>query len=177
MLKNISNDLTKVFKGGRKTIDMLLMSMKDKMVADDVREYSINECIKEALSEYYMGKDQKQRVILKPGNDFRFIGSKHFFKHVIFNLIKNTFKYAGEDATIEIRLEGNKLYFRDNGAGIAPEKLLHIFEKFHTTSCSGTGIGLAFCKMVMENLGGEINCKSELGKYTEFTLVFPRLSK
>lgn len=144
-----------------------------KIVADDVKEYSVKECTKEALSEYCMCKDQKQRVILKPGNDFRFIGSKHFFKHVIFNLIKNTFKYAGEDATIEIWLEGNKLYFKDNGIGIALEKLPHIFEKFHTTSCTGTGIGLAFCKMVMENLGGEISCKSELGKYTEFILVFP----
>jgi signal transduction histidine kinase len=177
LLKNISNDLTKVFKGGRKTIDMLLMSMKDKVAADDVKEYSVQECIEEALSEYCMSKAQRQRITFKRENDFKFIGSKHFFKHVLFNLMQNAFKYAGKDATIEIWLEGNKLYFKDNGSGIAPEKLPHIFDKFHTTSRTGTGIGLAFCKMVMENLGGEIKCKSEPGKYTEFILVFPKLDR
>lgn len=177
MLKSISNDLAKVFKGGRKTIDMLLMSMKDEIAADDVKEYSVLECVKEALSEYCLSKEQRQRITFKKEIDFRFIGSKHFFKHVILNLIQNAFKYAGNGANIEIRLEGNELYFKDNGAGIAPDKLSHIFDKFHTTSRTGTGIGLAFCKMVMESLGGEVECRSELSKYTEFILMFPKLNR
>jgi signal transduction histidine kinase len=58
------------------------------------------------------------------------------------SLPSSLWKYANKDATIEIRLEGNKLYFKDNGIGIPSEKLPHIFDKFHTTSRTGTGIGL-----------------------------------
>jgi len=56
--------------------------------------------------------------------------------------------------------------------------LPHIFTRFYTWSAdrnqsTGTGIGLAFCRSVMESFGGTIDCKSQLGEYTEFTLAFP----
>jgi signal transduction histidine kinase len=50
-----------------------------------------------------------------------------------------------------------------------------IFERFFTTleSGRGTGIGLSFCKMVMEGLGGEITVDSTEGEFTTFRLLFP----
>jgi len=172
MLTEVADNLIEIVKNGQKTVEMLLMSLKTKIMADDVKKYSISRCIKEALSEYHMQGTQKRRINFKEGNDFKFLGSKHFLKHVIFNLIQNTFKYAGKNAAIEIWLENNRIYFKDNGSGIDPEKLPHIFENFHTASSSGTGLGLAFCKRVMESFVGEITCKSEVDQYTEFCLSF-----
>ena len=71
----------------------------------------------------------------------------------------------------------NILSFKDTGAGIAPEILPHIFEKFYSRTKYGTGIGLAFCKSVMKGLGGDITCTSQYGEYTEFILTFPPLEK
>ncbi|MBA8667975.1 HAMP domain-containing histidine kinase [Holosporaceae bacterium 'Namur'] len=57
------------------------------------------------------------------------------------------------------------------------EPLPYIFDKFYSKSKSGTGIGLAFCKMIMQDMGGYIECKSRVGKYTEFILTFPKAKK
>ncbi|MFP6817049.1 MAG: ATP-binding protein [Pseudomonadales bacterium] len=50
-----------------------------------------------------------------------------------------------------------------------------IFERFYTTTQTGqgAGIGLSFCNMVMESIGGSISCESVQGEYTRFTLNFP----
>ena len=52
-----------------------------------------------------------------------------------------------------------------------------IFDKFYNDSNSGTGIGLAFSKLVMEDLNGSISCYSsaKINGYTVFTLKFPHL--
>lgn len=68
----------------------------------------------------------------------------------------------------------NILIFKDTGKGISKENISHIFRKFYSRTKYGTGIGLSFCKMVMESLGGEIKCKSQEGKFTEFRLCFPK---
>ncbi|GAL10999.1 sensor histidine kinase CqsS [Vibrio astriarenae] len=61
--------------------------------------------------------------------------------------------------------------------GIAPETIKHIFQAFYTTGKSGRfGLGLPFCYKVMRSFGGNISCQSELGQWTEFTLLFPKIS-
>ncbi|HPX05333.1 MAG TPA: HAMP domain-containing sensor histidine kinase, partial [Tenuifilaceae bacterium] len=59
----------------------------------------------------------------------------------------------------------------DNGTGIAPEVMEHIFTPFFTTKANGSGIGLSIAKSIMQLHGGSISCRSEDG-CTEFKLVF-----
>jgi signal transduction histidine kinase len=100
--------------------------------------------------------------------------------HVFFNLIKNSLYYLkrAEKGSVHIWIENgiknNTLHFQDTGTGIPPENLPHIFDQFFSTESNGTGIGLAFCKLVMQSMDGNIECVSELGKYTEFILTFPK---
>src|SRR5258708_5812760 len=67
----------------------------------------------------------------------------------------------------------------DTGAGIPPEQLKHVFEKFYqadnqkSASSKGTGLGLAIAKEIVEAHQGRITCTSELGKGTTFTLLLP----
>ncbi len=62
----------------------------------------------------------------------------------------------------------------DNGAGIAPEKLERIFLPFYTTKGSrGTGLGLPMCKKYIEDMGGTMQCESEEGVGTTFTIELP----
>jgi signal transduction histidine kinase len=57
---------------------------------------------------------------------------------------------------------------------MSSRQLANLFDHFYTTTFMGTGIGLSFCKLVMERFGGDIFCESEEGAYTRFTLLFPK---
>ncbi|MGA3105989.1 MAG: ATP-binding protein [Terriglobales bacterium] len=73
-----------------------------------------------------------------------------------------------DDAAIEIRV-------RDDGAGIAPDILPHIFEPFLTTKETGRGVGLglAISRGIVERHNGRIDVASELGHGTTFTITLP----
>jgi signal transduction histidine kinase len=62
---------------------------------------------------------------------------------------------------------------RDDGPGIAPDKIERIFEAYYTTKERGTGLGLAIVKHNVELYGGQVRVESELGKGAKFTLTFP----
>ena len=67
----------------------------------------------------------------------------------------------------------NYLHFKDTGTGVKAELLPNLFDRFYTTT--GTGVGLAFCKQVINSFNGEIRCETEPNQYTEFILQFPQI--
>ncbi|MCR9233469.1 MAG: ATP-binding protein [bacterium] len=85
------------------------------------------------------------------------------------------------DLAVRVNAESNlaEVIVRDNGSGIPPEQLHHIFEQFYTTKEAdengqgGTGLGLSLAKEVMEAHNGRIRVESAVGKGTAFTLKFP----
>ncbi|WP_417377963.1 ATP-binding protein [Gimesia sp.] len=98
------------------------------------------------------------------------------------NLIGNGIKYCCEDqSVIEIGAEPEgsqwKFYVKDNGIGIAPEfheRIFQIFQRLHLKNeYSGTGIGLAICKKVVEKSGGKLWLESQVGTGTTFYFTLP----
>lgn len=91
-------------------------------------------------------------------------------RRIFSNIIGNSLKYAGEDASISIKCICSNNYVRfeisDNGGGVPPEELDRIFDKFHRVETSrsremgGTGLGLAICKDIIIAHGGEIWAKN-----------------
>jgi signal transduction histidine kinase len=83
----------------------------------------------------------------------------------------------GGRITIAGRMADDERHLRleviDTGPGIAPEQLGHIFKLFFTTKSSGTGLGLATAKKIVERHGGTIAMESEIGKGTKFTIELP----
>jgi len=75
---------------------------------------------------------------------------------------------AANDQAVEITVE-------DNGCGIPKENLEKVFTPFFSTKTSkqGNGLGLAFCRGIMEKLGGSISVTSDLGQGSVFTLQLP----
>ncbi len=101
------------------------------------------------------------------------------------NLVGNALKYRGEEAP-QIEINGREVddqfefCVRDNGIGIDPqffERIFEIFQRLHNRrSYSGTGIGLAICKRVVERFGGKIRVESSPGQESAFyfTLLLAR---
>ena len=95
------------------------------------------------------------------------------------NLIKNCMENAGEGKTIWIAARENELYTEikvsDNGPGIAPEDLPHIFERFYRGKNSqgqGAGIGLALARMIVNAQNGTLKAGNRPGGGAEFVIRF-----
>jgi PAS domain S-box-containing protein len=107
-----------------------------------------------------------------------FKGNPVQFMRLMQNLIDNGLKYqsAGTTAHVHIGVEDRGenwcISVRDNGIGIQQKYLTQIFEPFKRLhswqQCQGTGLGLAVCKKIVENLGGTIWVTSEINKGSIF---------
>jgi two-component system sensor histidine kinase VicK len=106
---------------------------------------------------------------------------------VLNELVTNAIKFSPADTMIRLatRNEGEKevcFMVDDQGHGIAPEKLEHIFNRFQqgdasdTRALGGTGLGLALCRSIVEQHGGRIWAESTPGKGSRFLFTLPLAS-
>ena len=105
-------------------------------------------------------------------------GDQNRIMQVITNFLTNAskFTYEGEIRLGFERTDKNiRVYVKDTGIGIEPEKVDHIFERFVKLNsfAQGTGLGLSICRMIIEKIGGEIGVTSELGKGSTFYFTIP----
>jgi signal transduction histidine kinase len=102
---------------------------------------------------------------------------------VLGNLLSNAFKFTPRGGAVELGVEpannGVLMRVRDTGAGIPPEQLPRIFEKFYQADnqgaahTAGTGLGLAIAKQIVDAHGGSISCESTPGVGTTFSITLP----
>lgn len=105
------------------------------------------------------------------------------WEKLLLNLLSNAFKHTfqGEIAvTVTDDSEGFVLQVSDTGAGIPPDQLAHVFDRFHRVEGApartheGTGIGLSLVREYAQLHGGEAGVTSEVGEGTTFTVRIPR---
>ncbi|NJM44328.1 MAG: PAS domain-containing sensor histidine kinase, partial [Brachymonas sp.] len=100
------------------------------------------------------------------------------------NLVQNALRYTPPGGTVDVSLKllaDDRLEFsvQDSGAGIAPEHLPRLTERFYRVDRSrsresgGTGLGLSIVKHVVQRHGGELRITSELGKGSRFAFTLP----
>lgn len=161
-------------------IDMLLVKAgyENSSAREALDRCTIKECIEEALARYPF-QSSRERTLISWKGDFQFKGSNLLMQHVLFNLIKNALYVIATAQRGQITLwtssrgKMNYLHFKDTAKGMSKKQLSQLFNNFYTTNTLGTGIGLSFCKLVMQDLGGTICCESIEGEYALFTLGFP----
>lgn len=114
-------------------------------------------------------------------------GDPQRLRQVINNLIDNALKFTPEGKSVRVELHptatGQPVILRvvDEGVGIPPDELKHIFERFYTvdrshsrgTGSHGSGLGLSICQSIVEAHSGRIEVQSELGKGTRFDVYLP----
>jgi signal transduction histidine kinase len=95
------------------------------------------------------------------------------------NLIGNALEHGGRDVSARIGRDGVGVFLEvsDRGAGIPPDRLLHVFDRFYKADTAragpGSGLGLAIALENARLLGGDIEVWSEVGRGTRFTLRLP----
>lgn len=166
-------------------IEMLLVSAgHNALRSDSFTIHSANHTIEQALARYPFNSSHEHELLhWEKGEDFDYFGSDILVMHVLFNLIKNALHsvQATEGATIIIdsrrSADANTIRVRDTGKGISAKAMPHIFEHFYSSKAigQGAGVGLAFCKLAMESMSGNIECMSTVGEQTTFTLSFPEV--
>ena len=110
--------------------------------------------------------------------------SVDYMQKVVSNLLSNAIKFtrSGGKVNVSMHQKQNKIVLTvsDNGMGIAPQHLPHIFEPFYQADNSdgmGSGVGLALVKQIMDNTGGKVEVSSTEGVGTTFRVITPIISK
>jgi signal transduction histidine kinase len=100
------------------------------------------------------------------------------------NLLDNALKFSERDQPVVVSMDedegGNAvLCVRDDGVGIPPDDLPHVFERFYRgqnalAQAGGTGLGLAVARQIVEQHGGSVSIESRPGSGTSVTVRLPR---
>ena len=116
------------------------------------------------------------------------VGDRALLKRVLINLVVNALRHSGSQevrvaATYDSAAARLALQVSDHGRGIAWADQARVFEKFASIRrgddrepSSDTGLGLPFCKLATERMGGEIRLKSHPETGTVFTVTLPSRS-
>lgn len=130
----------------------------------------------------YNDKAKKENIILsynEPEFMCAVVGDKNRLRQVFINIIDNALKYTEPGGSIEVIAEKNDsaviISVSDTGAGIAPEDLSKVKQKFYKANKTkhGSGIGLAVADEIITMHGGLLDIESELGKGTKVTITLP----
>jgi signal transduction histidine kinase len=115
------------------------------------------------------------------------MGNEDQLMRVFYNLLDNAIKYTPSGGKVELSVKKTQEdgYIRtqvsDNGQGIAPEHLPHVFERFYRVETTparsglirGSGLGLSIAKSIVENHGGVMGASSEIDAGTTFWADLP----
>ena len=128
----------------------------------------------------YRARQEKKKIILSGSDHLSLFCDRDWLSEAIDNIVKNAFDHTESGATIRVAWKelpsGVQIVITDNGCGIHPEDIHHIFKRFYRSRFSkdkqGIGLGLPLAKAIVEAHNGTIEVDSELGIGTTFTMNF-----
>ena len=166
-------------------VDLFLLSasaVSQQLEADE--HVSMREVVESVIKRYpFAAQAQRDAVRIDVRADFRFAGRHELSVVILLNLLRNALnalQRAGK-GRIRIVIDGTRaaprLLFIDTGCGIPAPQLPLIFKRFYSyPPKSGSGIGLALCKEIIDAWKARIRCVSRELAYTIFVLEFPPLA-
>ena len=148
-------------------------------------DFNIKDIVINTLLSYENLIDQRKINVqgLENCADVCVNGDPDMIHQVVYNLVENAVKFVDDGGTIRVGIEqknGNAIVrIRNTGAGIAPEELPLIFDRFYKTDKSrshdknGMGLGLFIVKTILQLHGGDITVRSTVNEFCEFEFSLP----
>lgn len=147
----------------------------------DKKPENVSEMMKEIKKHFLFRAKQEEKQIEIVGDDnITLLCDKDWLTQAIDNIVKNALDHTSKGGKIQIEYKqfpsAVQIIVKDNGSGIHPEDLHHIFKRFYRSRFSkdtqGVGLGLPLAKTIIEEHSGSIEVDSELGKGTTFIINF-----
>lgn len=128
----------------------------------------------------YRARQEQKEIVLSGSDNVSLLCDRDWLSEAIDNIVKNALDHTENGDTIHIEWRALpsavQIVVKDNGCGIHPEDLHHIFKRFYRSRFSkdtqGIGLGLPLAKAIIEAHDGAIEVDSELGIGTSFTMNF-----
>ena len=122
--------------------------------------------------------DGHQLVENMPDGTIIVSGDPEQLKQVCWNIARNAMKAMPDGGTLEVSLQNSddnrlRITFTDDGVGMSPEQVEHLFEPF-TSTTGGTGLGLSIVYQIIRDHNGTINVRSRVGGGTTITIELPK---
>jgi signal transduction histidine kinase len=140
---------------------------------------SLNEILYSVTGMYIDDKNNEYLFLVPDYNVFIYADKSQLIR-VFTNIIQNAIQSIPENrkgniSLRVIRIQNNfiRIIIADNGEGISAEKAHNLFQPYFTTKSSGTGLGLAMCKDIIDKFGGKITFESVENVGTKFLIDLP----
>jgi len=142
---------------------------------------NVSEMMEESREHFMYRAGQEQKHLDYSGDEaVMLFCDRSWLMEAIDNLVKNALDHTKAGDTVSVAWQQFssvvQIKVRDNGSGIHPEDLYHIFKRFYRSRFSkdtqGLGLGLPLAKAIIEAHGGTIEVDSKLGQGTSFTINF-----
>ncbi len=143
---------------------------------------NLSELISHAVNELTTHAASEDKTIIPEGSPAEIlVCDPSWTIEAIGNIVKNALDHTDTNGTIHISWDTSpvttRIMISDNGSGIAPEDIHHIFKRFYrsrkSSGTQGIGLGLSLAKSIVEGQGGMISVQSTSHVGTTFTLLFP----
>lgn len=169
-----------------------LARMRPEQIQTDFAWFDLSEVGTQAIEDVRLAAAEKDiRLVVEPPPTFEpIVGAPRRLRQVFTNLLNNAIRYSPPGSTVTFRAwyEPDNVYLEveDQGAGILPEDLPHIFKEFYRASsnegASGMGLGLSIAKKIVDAHHGQILVRNLADDETAeggatgacFTVVIPR---
>jgi len=168
---------------GRLVADLLDVARIDQgTLSIEKRRHDVAAFLTELRDSYHplFAERGMTLVVEMPGHPIAGLFDHDRISQVFSNLLGNAMKFMPNGGTVNVGAASRggfiELVVRDNGPGIAANRLLDVFRRFRqgeSDSLQGLGLGLAICEQIVQAHGGKIWAESELGKGSTFRFTVP----
>lgn len=146
------------------------------------KKVNLSELLQKSVQSFKLKAEQQNAIInfTTENSSTCIYGDEYSLSNTFNNIIDNALKYSKENCKLNIQINESsdkiKIHFTDNGIGINKNDLQKIFDKFYRINkgnlhdVKGFGLGLSYCKLIIEQHGGSIAVKSEPGIGSEFII-------
>lgn len=177
-----SRKLVEKIAGGVTSLEAIVGNLLDftRDVSPDIREVDLHALVQEAISEYKTSNSLDRHSIAVECGSRKMLAELDpvLFRQVVYNLVRNAVQAQPDGGRVRVKISRGGgpvliLTVEDWGQGISDGNLDRLFTPFFTTKTSGTGLGLATVKKLVELHGGKVMATNREGGGAAFTVEVP----
>jgi two-component system phosphate regulon sensor histidine kinase PhoR len=190
----VAERFLKIIERNAQRLDLLIQdlltisALESGRVKLNLQPVALRPLVEKIFNDLKPPADNKHIALVNKLPELAATADANRIDQVLANLVDNAIKYGRAQGTVIVggqKTDDNKIqiYVQDDGPGIPPESLDRVFERFYRVDKArsreqgGTGLGLSIVKHIVQNHGGAVWVKSELGKGATFFFTLPKVEQ